>query len=273
MLNSKQEIPKLPLSTGKTRKYRQFLKTLSRLLHNLSFKIFPGFCLLCGTHSERSKDLCLDCENDLPVNQLCCPRCAIPLIHTLLTNTLLPLNNSQLCGQCISESPPFDQCLAPLRYEFPINLLVSRFKYRGKFCNGVLLADILLNQILSTQSSEDPDLIVPVPLHWQRQFVRGFNQSHWLAKYLGHHLNIPVNDQLLKRCRKTSSQKGLKRKQRQKNLKGAFQVNGDITGKRIALVDDVVTTGSTVTEISKLLKKAGAMRIEIWSLARTPLEK
>ena len=268
MLKLKQKIPASPLPTPKTQGIRQLLGFIPRLLHNLSFHIFPGSCLLCGVHSERPRDLCSDCENDLPANQLCCPRCAIPLIHTLL-----PLNNNQLCGQCISEPPPFDQCLAPLRYEFPINLLVSRFKYRGKFCNGVLLADILLKHILSTQSSEELDLIVPVPLHWQRQFVRGFNQSHWLAKYLGHHLNIPVNDQLLKRCNNTPSQKGLKRKQRQKNLKGAFLVNGNLTGKRIALVDDVVTTGSTVTEISKLLKKAGAKHIEIWCLARTPLEK
>jgi ComF family protein len=170
--------------------------------------------------------------------------------------------------------------VAPLRYEFPVDSLISRYKYQGHFCSGAVLADILLAELFKDQLSDSirdqnkkPDLIVPVPLHWQRQFFRGFNQSQWLSQYLGQRLSIRVDAHLLKRCRNTPPQQGLKRTQRQKNLKGAFQVNRPVEGKHIALVDDVVTTGSTVSELSQLLKKAGATKVEIWCLARTPLEK
>lgn len=239
-----------------------------KLIKNISFFLFPGCCVLCGSESDRVIDLCYHCESDLPHNNQCCIRCSIPLINNDQSGTL--------CGECIAHPPIFDQCLAPLRYEFPVSALISRYKYQGHFCSGAVLADILLTKLFKDQirdQNKKPDLIVPVPLHRQRQFFRGFNQSQWLAQYLSRELNVPVDAYLLKRCRKTPPQQGLKRKQRQKNLKGAFQVNRPIEGKHIALVDDVVTTGSTVSELAQLLKKAGATKVEIWCLARTPLEK
>lgn len=272
------------------------------LIRKYSFHLFPGSCLLCGTDTNRSMDICLDCEKDLPVNNRSCIRCSIPLSHVPLSKNHLPPNhsvsdhladdyqidnhliNSHICGACIAHPPSFDRCIAPLRYEFPVSSLISRYKYQGHFCSGAVLADILLAELFKDQLSSQirdqikeqnkkPDLIVPVPLHWQRQFLRGFNQSQWLSQYLGQRLNIRVDAHLLKRCRNTPPQQGLKRTQRQKNLKGAFQVNRPVEGKHIALVDDVVTTGSTVSELSQILKKAGATKVEIWCLARTPLEK
>ena len=246
-----------------------------KLIKSISFSLFPSCCVLCGSESDRVIDLCYHCDSDLPHNNQCCVRCSIPL----KINSIGFINNSQsgiLCGECTAHPPTFDQCLAPLRYEFPASSLISRYKYQGHFCSGVILADILLTKIVKNQirdQNKKPDLIVPVPLHWQRQFFRGFNQSQWLAQYLSRALKVPINNRLLKRCRNTPPQQGLNRKQRQKNLKGAFRVNHPIEGKHIALVDDVVTTGSTVSELSKLLKKAGATKVEIWCLARTPLEK
>ena len=265
------------------------------LIRKHSFHLFPGSCLLCGTDTSRSMDLCLDCEKDLPVNNRSCIRCSIPLNHVppssvpLSKNHLPPnhwvsghladdhqidshLINSHICGACIAHPPSFDRCVATLRYEFPVSSLISRYKYQGHFCSGAVLADVLLAELFKDQNQK-PDLIVPVPLHWQRQFFRGFNQSQWLSQYLGRRLNICVDAHLLKRCRNTPPQQGLKRTQRQKNLKGAFQVNRPVEGQHIALVDDVVTTGSTVSELSQLLKRAGASKVEIWCLARTPLEK
>ena len=255
------------------------------LIRKYSFHLFPGICLLCGADTNRSMDLCIDCEKDLPANNRSCLRCSIPFN----TNCLPPnhsvndhladdhqidnrLINSHVCGACIAHPPSFDRCLAPLRYEFPVSPLINRYKYQGHFCSGAVLADILLAGLLRDQNQK-PDLIVPVPLHWQRQIFRGFNQSQWLSQYLGRRLSICVDAHLLKRCRSTPPQQGLKRTQRQKNLKGAFQVNRPVEGQHIALVDDVVTTGSTVSELSLLLKKAGAAKVEIWCLARTPLEK
>lgn len=253
------------------------------LIRKHSFRLFPGNCLLCSADTSRPMDLCLDCEKDLPVNNQSCIRCSMPLSHIPLSSIHLPPNhsiadhladdhqiNEYTCSACISHSPSFDRCLAPLRYEFPVSSLISRYKYQGHFCSGAVLADILLVELFKNKK---PDLIVPVPLHWQRQFFRGFNQSQWLSQYLGRRLNIYVDAHLLKRCRNTPPQQGLKRTQRQKNLKGAFQVNTPVEGQHIALVDDVVTTGSTVSELSQLLKKAGATKVEIWCLARTPLEK
>lgn len=199
--------------------------------------------------------------------------------------------NDTLCGECITHPPAFDQCIASLRYEFPISTLINRFKHQGHFCNSKVLADLLLDRLSSSQSAQlktteldlekqntpkinkKPDLIVPVPLHWRRQFIRGFNQSQWLANYLGRQLHISVDNKLLTRTRNTPPQQHLRRKQRQKNLKGAFQVKRPLEGQHIAIIDDVVTTGSTVSELSRLLKKAGASRVDIWCLARTPLEK
>ena len=255
----------------------QKLKSRSISPRDLSFYLFPGYCILCGVHSGRPLDLCQPCEEDLPVNLTCCQHCAVPL------------SAYQLCGACITNSPPFEGCIAPLRYEFPVNKLISSFKYSGQLSRGAVLAHLLLQQISKkyqtisqpfevsqphiTNQLGLPDLITPVPLHWQRQFVRGFNQSQWLAKLLGNRLNIDVDNRLLTRQKYTPPQQGLTRNQRKKNLKGAFRINHRVDGKHIVLVDDVVTTGSTVSELSLLLKTAGAARVEIWCLARTPLEK
>lgn len=270
--------------------FKEFWAQKFNLVRRYSFHLFPGSCLLCGTDTSRSMDLCLDCEKDLPVNNRSCIRCSIPLNHMPLSSAPLSKNHlpphhsvsdhladdhqidEYLCGACIAHPPSFDRCVATLRYEFPVSSLISRYKYQGHFCSGAVLADVLLAELCKDQNQK-PDLIVPVPLHWQRQFFRGFNQSQWLSQYLGRRLNICVDAYLLKRCRNTPPQQGLKRTQRQKNLKGAFLVNRPVKGQHIALVDDVVTTGSTVSELSQLLKKAGAAKVEIWCLARTPLEK
>lgn len=267
--------------------------SIYKLLKTISFSLFPSCCVLCGTESDRPIDLCQHCEDGLPHNTHYCISCSIPFINSHQGNTL--------CGECIAHPPAFDQCIAPLRYEFPISTLINRFKHQGHFCNSRVLADLLLDRLSNSDSTQSktigldlekqnlpeenlsglnllnknkpPDLIVPVPLHWRRRFIRGFNQSQWLANYLGRQLNISIDNKLLSRTRNTPPQQQLRRKQRQKNLKGAFQVNHILKGQHITLIDDVVTTGSTASELSRLLKKAGASRVDIWCLARTPLEK
>ena len=235
-----------------------------RQWRQLSYWIFPGHCLLCGVPSHRTIDLCRDCETDLPFNRPACLRCALPLSSASPTTPAI-------CGSCIAKPPPFESCLAPLRYEFPVDSLVNAFKHRGQFSRGALLADFLIAEL--RQKNRLPDVIVPVPLHWRRQFQRGFNQATWLANYVGRRLLVSVDQTLLSRCRHTPHQQGQTRKQRLANLKGAFRLNRSVNGKTIAIVDDVMTTGSTARELAKLLMSAGACRVEIWCLARTPLEK
>jgi ComF family protein len=242
------------------------LQRCSAALQRGSYSLFPGRCILCSALSQRPLDLCGGCEAELPFNQLACLRCALPMNSNGST-----LIKSAICGKCIASPPAFTRCIAPLRYEFPINKLINGFKHHGQFSRGTVLAELLLCELTSQKIL--PKLILPVPLHWRRQFTRGFNQAQWLAQYLGRRLNIATNTRLISRQKHTAAQQGLPRKQRLRNLKGAFRLNHNIEGKNIALVDDVVTTGSTIEELSQLLRKAGAEKVEIWCLARTPLEK
>lgn len=242
------------------------VRRCSALLQQHSYGLLPGYCVLCRRLSGRSMDLCATCEAALPLNTTACLRCAIPMVKT----------NAVICGQCQTKPPAFSQCIAPLRYEFPIDKMVNGFKHHRRFCHGAILAELLGRQLIAREKL--PDLIVPTPLHWRRQFSRGFNQAQWLARYLSTQLSTPLADKLISRKKFTPSQQGLTRKQRLMNLKHAFALRSGsqrhkLQGKRVALVDDVVTTGSTTAEISRLLLKAGAKEVEIWCLARTPLEK
>ena len=235
----------------------------TRLLHRASYGLLPGQCLLCGIASGRRQDLCTDCQAALPFNRPACTRCA------------LPLTTQAICGRCLVKPPAFNHCIAPLRYAYPVDRLVNSFKHRGHFNRGTLLAELLVAAIEAPQNSAGsslPDLLVPVPLHWRRQFTRGFNQADWLSRFLSRQLAIPVDQQLLSRHRHTPHQQGKSRKERLTNIRGAFQLNAPVNGKYIGLVDDVMTTGTTVGELSDLLMGAGAARVDVWCLARTPLE-
>jgi len=117
----------------------------------------------------------------------------------------------------------------------------------------------------------DVDLIVPVPLHWRRRWTRGFNQTELIADQLGAALSTPVAMRALRRTKATTAQQRLDARTRARNLRGAFTLHQPVAGLRVALVDDVVTTGATATELTKLLLKGGATTVELWALARTPL--
>jgi ComF family protein len=164
----------------------------------------------------------------------------------------------------------------PFSYEYPLDALIHKFKYRANLTCGKLLAQMLAEAIKHRAQDDDwemPDLIIPTPLHWQRLWLRGFNQAEILAKEVARELQIPVEPKLIQRKHKTPSQKGLSRSERQKNLRKSFTVKERdlkaIQNKRIALVDDVVTTTATVRELSALLMKQGAKDVQVWALART----
>ena len=220
----------------------------------------PGQCILCGASSNRTLDLCRACEDDLPLISHACTRCALPLTT----------RSAQYCGQCLQTPPPFERTIAVWHYRPPIAQLISGFKYNNRYSYGQTLVKIMAEQLVSTHyGSHLPDLIVPTPLHWRRQLKRGFNQSQQLAHYLSSRLHVPLA-LAVKREKMTSPQQSLNARQRRQNLRGAFTVTGNVDGKRLALVDDVMTTGATVTEISRSLLAAGALEIHIWCLARTP---
>ena len=154
--------------------------------------------------------------------------------------------------------------MAAFAYAFPLDKLVLALKYGEKF----LLADMLGDQ-LAQRVSTRPDCLIPMPLHPQRLRERGFNQSLQLAKRIGQQLNLPVLPHACKRIRNTPSQSTLAWKERGKNMRKAFSCSAEVAGKHVAVVDDVMTTGATLNELSATLLAAGATEVSAWVVART----
>lgn len=154
---------------------------------------------------------------------------------------------------------------APLRYHAPVDWLVQRFKFDGRMNCGRLLASLMARQL---SHDDKPDLLIPVPLHDARLRERGFNQAEFLARCLGAELGIPVGRGVLTRTRDTAAQSGLPAKSRELNVRRAFGIGRPPKVKHVALVDDVLTTGHTATECVRVLRRAGAQRIQVWVAAR-----
>ncbi len=218
-------------------------------------------CLLCeDTSHATAGGLCGDCFADLPALQGCCRACGTPMI------------TPGLCGQCSLDPPPFDTCLSAYRYRYPVDIMIKKIKYQCRFDMLRPLCSELISSI-RTKRSSPPECIVPVPMHRDKLRARGFNQAIELGKIIGRALNIPLDLRLLRRMRSTQEQHGLNPSERRGNVRGAFSLAQAPVYKSIALIDDVVTTGATVTEIASLLKKGGVEMIAIWSLARATPNK
>jgi len=225
-------------------------------------QLLPQQCLCCGA-IVRLQSLCDDCRLDLPWIDIACPQCG------------LPATSHEHCGSCLTRPPAFDRCIAPLMYQFPLPSLIARFKQRRRLSYGAALAQLLAIHLQQTLAEDElPDVIVPVPLHWWRKARRGFNQSELIADDCGCALGIAVDSQLLRRRHATPSQQSLGRRDRRRNLQTAFDIapgrRNDTMPRHIALVDDVVTTMSTCDALARLLKQQGAVRVDVWALARTP---
>jgi ComF family protein len=219
-------------------------------------------CLLCDGATASAKTICEGCEADLPWLTNYCERCALPM----------PLSNLT-CSQCTINPPAFEEVVAAWHYDFPIDSLVTRFKHQGKWPLGRLLAE-LFNEFLRYRFNEGltpPDFLLPVPMASKRLRQRGYNQAAMLADWLGAALTIPVQQRLMKRVKETPAQQGLDAKARRRNLLDAFELltPHTVIGKHIAVVDDVLTTGSTADVIARLLRKAGARQVDVYCLART----
>ncbi|WP_158973734.1 ComF family protein [Pseudomonas sp. BAV 4579] len=227
-------------------------------------RLRPGtHCALCAAWLPPGLPLCEGCDSELPWLGPHCQGCALPL----------PVDGL-LCGSCLARPPAFDQVLAPWRYAFPVDTLINRFKHRDQGSLGRLAGALLARHLqhLFDEGQPRPDLLLPVPLSALRLRQRGFNQAALLASWLGKTLQLPVDGRLLQRVQEQQSQQGLSANLRRRNLKQAFALVKDapLEGRHLALVDDVLTTGATADSLARLLKRAGAGRVDVYCLARTP---
>ncbi len=177
--------------------------------------------------------------------------------------------HKSLCGHCQRRPPTFDSVIAPLRYQDPIDQMLCALKYRQQLSFARTAAGLIADTV--RESGElMPDLLVGVPMTHRAVRKRGLNQAVFLAQLIGRQLGIPANSTIIKKLRETDRQSTLNASQRQQNLKDAFHCKGSLENKHIALVDDILTTGATANEISRVLKAAGANRVDVWVCARTP---
>ena len=223
------------------------LDRCTRFVH----RCLASHCVLCGSAS--GTNLCAPCAASLPLlDPRCCAVCATPL------------ESGTTCGACLDRTPHFDRVIAAHPYAFPIDALVRDYKYAGNLSLAPLLA-----ARIACAACPDVDAIIPMPLAASRLCERGFNQAHELARHVARALELPV---LATACRKvtdTQPQAALPWNERARNVRGAFVCDADLTGKRVAVVDDVMTTGATLNELSRNLKRAGAAWVCGWVLART----
>ncbi|MGD8206804.1 MAG: ComF family protein [Thiohalocapsa sp.] len=238
--------------------------TLQALLRAGADCLFPPTCVLCGADGEAGLDLCGGCLNDLPRIDPCCRRCALPFP----TEPAGATGRHDLCGRCTRHPPPFERCRAAYRYADPLPTLVAAIKFHGRM-NQVRLLGALLADRLRSSGADLPDVIVPVPLHRQRLRRRGYNQSLELARVVGRSLRVPVANGWCERTRATAPQAELDQPARLKNLRGAFRATDAARDRHVAVLDDVVTTGSTVAEVARALRRVGCRRIDVWAVART----
>ena len=220
-------------------------------------------CLLCDETADAALAICTSCEAELPWLGGHCQICALPLP-----------SHGLVCGACLKKPPSFAKVEAPWRYAFPIDSLITRFKHQAKWPLGRLLGELLSHHLQHAfdDGLPRPDLLLPVPLADKRQRQRGFNQAGLLAEWLSASLQLPLQSHWLQRVIDTPAQQQLDAATRKRNLRKAFALapGRALSGLHMALVDDVLTTGATAESLARLLKKAGAARVDVYCLARTP---
>ncbi|MFM4720756.1 ComF family protein [Aeromonas bivalvium] len=213
-----------------------------------------GHCLLCRQPCTTEPLLCHWCRVSLRQSSQRCQLCAAPLTQPW-----------PLCGRCQRRPPPWDRLQVIGDYQAPYPWLIPRLKYGGDLLLAPLLARLLADHLVL---DNPPEAILPVPLHWWRQWRRGFNQAQLIGTDLSRLTGIPLDTGVIRRIRATPQQTQLSAGERRRNLKGAFAL-APHPYRHVALLDDVVTTGATTGQLSRLLRHSGIEKIEVWALCRT----
>ncbi len=225
-------------------------------LKNVQSWLRPQACLACQGGTTDGQDFCSGCATTLPHLGPACPQCAAP--YDLGAH-------AAVCGRCQTEAPAYTASRALFRYAFPVDRMIQGLKYHGQLHNARVLGELLATR-LAGQSA--PDCILPVPLHRARLRERGYNQSLELARVVARTLNVILDYRSLRRTRPTASQTGLPLDERARNVREAFALAPDFSARRVAIVDDVMTSGHTVNAVAKCLRGAGVEEVEVWVVAR-----
>ncbi|EKD71968.1 MAG: competence protein F [uncultured bacterium] len=224
--------------------------------------LLSPICILCAARTQRFFNICAPCERDLPILSQSCFKCAQPIFSAN--------NEALICGFCLKNPPPFDATFALFSYEKPIVGVIKKLKFHGELSHAKALGELFLQRILDDWYREKPlpELIIPIPLHPKRLRERGFNQALEIARPIAKKLQIPIDLWETKRIKHTLAQSSLEADLRHENMKNAFEIRGNFRGKHVAVIDDVITTGSTISEFCRTLQAHGLVKIDVWCVAR-----
>lgn len=245
---------------------KQLLNNWLKNSHLLNFRLGTGIlkqaifkqnCALCASPKTSKHAVCKPCLNDLPWHpQTSCPQCGLA-------------SSGIICGSCLNSPPDFDATISVFLYAYPVDTMMQRYKYGNMLNLGNTFGEFLAEKTALENHFKNIDLIIPMPMHPQRLKERGFNQALEIAKIVTKNCKEKLDYKSVNRQTLTPPQASLPLKERVKNIKDAFKVDAGLSGKRIAIVDDVMTTGASLNELAKTLKKAGAAHVECWVIART----
>jgi len=211
-------------------------------------------CIACALYP--GAPLCSGCEHDFfPSDAVRCRRCALRLISPV----------AEQCGACLTEPPQFDSTATLADYAPPVSGMVAALKFSARLD----LADAFA-RLLTARETQRPDMVIAVPLSFERERERGFNQSLEIGRVYARLTGAPLAERALLKVRHTAPQQSLARDARRSNVRNAYSVTGEIRDRIVAIVDDVMTTGSTLDEIARVLKRAGAAQVINRVVARTP---
>lgn len=219
-------------------------------------------CLLCCAGTGNNHSLCDSCIYDLPLINNFCPGCASPL------------HDTAYCGQCLSrKSKSWVYAFAAYEYKYPVNKLIHALKFGENHAAAKTLGELAARALPKiVERFNKPDAIIPVPLHYKRQFNRGFNQANEIAFIIGNRMNVPVLNMACKRIRHTQTQSLISQHKRRSNITNAFACSTSLcSGKNVVVLDDVITTGSTLESLTTELLNKGAKSVSIWALAKQTL--
>jgi ComF family protein len=213
----------------------------------------PQRCLFCGTPDPR-EGICGGCREELPGSEAVrCPTCG----------NLSPLG--EICGECLARPPRFSRLSVAASYRFPVDAAIQRLKYGADLTAARPLAALLAERV---DREPRPDFLLAMPMAPQRLRERGFNQADELARAVSERLSLKLASRLCRRTRHTAPQAVLPWAERRRNIRKAFACDADLSGSRVAVVDDVLTTGATLDELAGVLLGCGATQVWGWVVAR-----